>query len=199
MWRRHVSAQLRLFDRLSVLASHKPRVEHDPSRIAAAVAIVCVRDPDALLLIRRSERDGDPWSGQLALPGGRHGAADQSLLETAIRETREEVGFELSADTLAGTLDDLVPMTVQLPRIKVRPFVFLLDQRPVLFPNIEVAASWWVPVDDLLVSGVYGNYEVRAGDFVMTRPGYRLAEGVVWGMTERILTPFFELLRGSDS
>ena len=187
----------KLFDRLPLLASYHPRVEHDPSRIAAAVSIVCVRDPDAMLLIRRSERTGDPWSGQLALPGGRQGAADQSLLQTAIRETHEEVGFELPVEALAGTLDDLVPITAHLPRIKVRPFVFLLEQRPLLFPNLEVAASWWMPVDELLAPGVYGSYEVRAGDLVMSRPGYRLTEGVVWGMTERILTPFFDLLQAS--
>ena len=189
----------RLFDRLPVLASYHPRVDHDPFRIAAAVSLVCVRDPDAVLLIRRSEREGDPWSGQLALPGGRQGATDQSLLETAIRETREEVGFELPPEALVGTLDDLVPITVHLPRIKVRPFVFLLDHRPVLFPNLEVAASWWLPLEDLLAPGVYGSYEVRGGDLVLSRPGYRLAEGVVWGMTERILTPFFQLLQGGES
>ena len=191
---RHVPAELSLFDRLTDLASYHPKAEADPARIPSAVSIICVRDPDALLLIRRSEREGDPWSGQLGLPGGRKSPQDPDLLTTAIRETQEEVGIELRPSELAGTLDDLVPSTVLLPRIKVRPFVFLLSARPTLFPNIEVASSWWVTLEEMLSPGVYGSYQVRGRDFAMSRPGYRLEEGVVWGMTERILTPFFERL-----
>ncbi|HET9512400.1 MAG TPA: NUDIX domain-containing protein, partial [Gemmatimonadales bacterium] len=88
-------AQLSLFDRLADLGSYRPRVEPDLTRIPAAVSLICVRDPDALLLIRRADRDGDPWSGQLGLPGGRKSPADADLLSTAIRETFEEVGIDL--------------------------------------------------------------------------------------------------------
>jgi 8-oxo-dGTP pyrophosphatase MutT (NUDIX family) len=197
--RRDVWTQLTLFDRLPDLASYNARIESDPSRIPAAVSIICVRKPDAVLLIRRSEREGDPWSGQLGLPGGRKGPVDPDLLTTAVRETREEVGIDLPPALMVGTLDDLVPRTVLLPRIKVRPFVFLLPSRPALFPNIEVASCWWVTTEELLTPGVYGNYEVRAGDLVMSRPGYRLEEGIVWGMTERILTPFFTWLRSGTA
>lgn len=100
----------------------------------------------------------------------------------------------LDPEQLVGSLDDLIPVTIHLPRIRVRPFVFLLDHRPTLLPNLEVAASWWVTVEELLAPGVYGEYEVRARDLVMARPGYRLREGIVWGMTERILTPFLQFL-----
>ena len=185
---------MRLFDRLNTLSSRSPEQNDDPSRRPAAVALICARNPDAILIIRRAERLGDPWSGQMGLPGGRASVEDIDLLATAIRETREEVGIELDPMDCIATLDDLVPQTVVLPRIRVRPFVFLLERHREVLPNEEVAGSWWVPIDSLLANGVYGVYEVRPGNLVMDRPGYRLQDGVIWGMTERILTPFFELL-----
>src|SRR5579863_6444108 len=77
--------------------------EEPISRVAsetAAVAVV-VRDTeegDEVLLIKRAERDGDPWSGHIALPGGRVQKQDESFKATAVRETREEVGVDLDAN-----------------------------------------------------------------------------------------------------
>lgn len=191
LWRRHVPGQLKRLDRLVHLTGREPAVDDDPSRSPAAVAVICVRDPEALLLIRRAERQGDPWSGQMGLPGGRAATGDPDLLATAIRETYEEVGIVLEPTALVGRLDDLAPMTVLLPRVKVRPFVFVLDRPAGIVPNPEVAGAWWVELSEFLRPGVFGSYEVSAGGTVMTRPGYALPQGVVWGMTERILTPFF--------
>jgi 8-oxo-dGTP pyrophosphatase MutT (NUDIX family) len=88
-----VRAQLSRFHRVEeLLARRLPTVPTDSSYAQAAVALVCVPDPDAILLIRRSERAGDPWSGQMGLPGGRRDSSDRDLLATAVRET-EEVGF----------------------------------------------------------------------------------------------------------
>ena len=134
-------SRFRALDRL--LASREPRTEAETGFSPAAVAVVCVPDPDAILLIRRAERAGDPWSGQMGLPGGRSGSEDADLLETAIRETAEEVGLGISRAQLVGVLDDLTPRTVLLPRIMVRPHVFLLEGRPPLIPNHEVAAAYW--------------------------------------------------------
>jgi hypothetical protein len=75
--------------------------------------------------------------------------------------------------------------------------VFRLPRRFDLRHNPEVAATTWVNLDRLLRPGVYGDWEVEAGGRRMHFPGYRLDEGVVWGMTERILTPFLQALISS--
>src|SRR5688572_27389789 len=102
-----------LADRLSHLAERlalwRQTVDDDPALIWAAVAIIIAPDPDAILLIRRAERAGDPWSGHMALPGGRREPGDLDLLATAIRETSEEVGIRLGSEQLVGTLEDVVP------------------------------------------------------------------------------------------
>ena len=183
----------RLRDRLAL---HRP-VEDTLGGplIWAAVAVILAPDPEAVLLIRRAERAGDPWSGHMALPGGRQDPAEPDLVTTAIRETQEEVGLVLRPEHLAGSLDDVVPRTPVLPPIAVRPFVFLLDRRLDPAPNPEVAATQWVPLDRLLdpVNHDTVQYEIRGENRQF--PAYRLDESVVWGLTERILSDLFRHLR----
>lgn len=195
LWRRSLRPQLSGFPGLSTrLAARARRTEADPSYHPAAVALVCAPNPDALLVIRRAERAGDPWSGQMGLPGGRHDAEDRDLLTTVIREVREEVGLHLEPAQLAGVLDDLTPNTVRLPRIMVRPFVFLLPSPVAPVPNHEVAGAHWIAIERLRQPGAYGLRDVMAQGETLRFPGYGLEEGTIWGLTERILTPFLELL-----
>ena len=176
------------------LASRAPRIVTDPTRKQAAVAIVLVPDPDAVLLIRRAEREGDKWSGQMAFPGGRWAPDDPDLIATARRETAEEVGLDLSPARLLGRFDDSAPRTPTLPPIIVSPFVFALEERRPLVTNHEVAGAFWAPLDQLLAPGTYRPFEFASRGSRLLFPGYHLDAGVVWGMTERILTPLLELI-----
>ena len=75
---------------------------------AAVAAVFCAGDHGTeLLLIRRAEDERDPWSGHIALPGGRMDPDDRDLRATAIRETREELGFELEGDAFLGRFDEI--------------------------------------------------------------------------------------------
>ncbi|HUR94751.1 MAG TPA: CoA pyrophosphatase [Gemmatimonadales bacterium] len=183
-------------DRLrSRLAGHRPAGGEDAGLIWAAVSLVVVPSPDAVLLIRRAERAGDPWSGHMALPGGHRDPSDPDLLETAVRETLEEVGLTLQRDDLLGTLDDVVPRTPVLPPVAVRPFVFFLSARPPLTLNPEVAAARWVLLDHLLHPATYHSARIEVRGESREFPAYRVEETIVWGMTERILTDLLALLR----
>jgi 8-oxo-dGTP pyrophosphatase MutT (NUDIX family) len=175
------------------LTARTPRIEDEPDRPRAAVAAVLAPGPDSILLIRRAEREGDHWSGHLAFPGGRWGRGDDDLEATARRETLEEVGVDLSAAKLLGRLDDLAPRTPVLPPILVRPFVYALPTPVPLTANREVAGAWWVPLDSFLRTGVYAPMEYQRYGTVVRAMGYHLEVGVLWGMTERILTPLLQL------
>src|SRR5258706_3496876 len=96
----------------SALDSHGPvAAEEEEGVRRAAVALIFrlgENDMLELLFIKRAEYEGDPWSGQIAFPGGRAEARDASLEETAIRETREETWIGLAREwTIVGMLDDL--------------------------------------------------------------------------------------------
>ena len=179
------------------LAGHRPvSGEGDASLIWAAVAVVLVPSPDAVLLIRRAERVGDPWSGHMALPGGRRDPEAEELVATALRETFEEVGLRLDRADLLGGLDDVVPRTPVLPPIAVRPFVFGLAERPPLTLNPEVAGVRWVHLDHLLHPETYHSARLEIRGEPRDFPAYRVDESIVWGMTERILTGLLAQLRG---
>lgn len=184
----------RLLDHVAVrLARYRPVEADDPDLIWAAVAVVLVPKPDALLLIRRAERTGDPWSGQIGLPGGRQDAVDPDLLATAAREAAEEVGVVLSREACIGVLDDVAPRTAVLPPVAVRPFVFALPDRPPLALNSEVASAHWVTFDRLRHPSALRPYSITLRGEPRTFPAYHTDDLIVWGMTERILSSFLQV------
>ena len=197
LWRR-LRISLALTGRLTRLkerlAQRHPTATDDPALIWAAVAVVIAPDPDAILLIRRADRLGDPWSGHMALPGGRREPEDHDLLATAIRETHEEVGIDLSTEQLLGSLDDVVPRTPVLPPIAVRPFVFTPGRRPQFVLNPEVADAQWVQLDRLLHPESRRRVQVEIQGGSREVEAYQLENVIVWGMTERILSSLAALL-----
>ena len=122
------------FERLRLrLTARQPVPLLQPRTIEAAVALILVATLDGdleVLFIQRAELTGDPWSGHMALPGGRRSPDDSDLLATAIREAREETGIELPRDYVLGQLDEFAPRTPTLPPVVVRPYVFGLPSRP---------------------------------------------------------------------
>lgn len=165
--------------------------------IPAAVAVVLHEGDDGLeaLFIHRAVRAGDTWSGQIAFPGGRREPTDADLFATAIRETREEIGVDLSGAEHLGTLDDLHPRTAVLPPVVVRPFVFALTQRPSIVPSREVQSAFWVSFQALAAPRVRGEITVdHPGIPRRVLPAYTLGNRTIWGMSERILTPLISLV-----
>jgi 8-oxo-dGTP pyrophosphatase MutT (NUDIX family) len=144
-----------------------------------------------ILFIKRAEMEGDPWSGQMAFPGGRREPQDAGLLETARRETWEEIGVDLPAETMLGVLDDLAPMTPTLPPILVRPFVFGVVERPAVTLSTEVALHLWTPLGDLPSQA--GEAEISIRDRHLVMPSYLIGPHVVWGMTQRIVKHLLDL------
>ena len=130
----------------------KPASRVGDERFAAVAAILREREERAeVLLIRRAEHDGDPWSGHMAFPGGRHDPADLDLVDTAIRETREEVGLELRRADAIGRLDDFqaVARGRRIAMI-IAPFVFHLPNDAALSVNPrEVTEAVWTPLEPL--------------------------------------------------
>ncbi|MBM3900030.1 MAG: CoA pyrophosphatase [Gemmatimonadetes bacterium] len=174
------------------------RAERDEPYGEAAVAVILrpsVTTGAELLLIRRAEREGDPWSGQIGLPGGRIDRTDPSLEATAIRETREEVGIDLArAGEILGALDELRPRTPHLPPIIVRPYVAVVHEAVDLRPNREVAEARWVSLDTLLAPSARVRTEVSVRGMTFHVEAFQHEAFVVWGMTERILTGFADLI-----
>jgi 8-oxo-dGTP pyrophosphatase MutT (NUDIX family) len=161
--------------------------------LQAAVALV-VRAGEQLdvLLIKRAKRDGDPWSGHMALPGGRRDARDASLLETAMRETEEETGVALLARGVhLGRLEEVRPQSPRLPRLSVTPHVFgVPPEIRAYVASPEVEAVYWISLDLLRQPETRGQVEIPLPGGARSFPCLHVADDVVWGLTYRILEDF---------
>lgn len=166
----------------------------------AAVAAI-VRDNTAgpeVLLIRRAERPSDPWSGHLAFPGGREEPADADLIQTAVRETREEVALDLSrAGRLLGSLPTLGAVAKGRPtRLSIAPFVFELTQSsPLRYNAAEVADAWWVPLSPLAAGDWATTMPYELSGQRLELPAHNVRGRMLWGLTHRMLESLFALLR----
>ena len=188
-------------DAIRARLRERPHSTYD-GEIRRRAAVAAVLRPAGLgggdseiLLIRRAERDGDPWSGHMALPGGHHEPDDADMLSTARRETLEEVGLELPRDALVGALDEH-PATArgQFTGIVIAPFVFAVGREVSLVPNGEVAETLWAPLGRMARGELDTIKEVVRNGERVTFPGFGVGEHVVWGLTHRVLQNLFERL-----
>lgn len=148
-----------------------------------------------LLFIKRADYPGDPWSGQVAFPGGREEPGDTTLADTAARETREETAIDLSRDgTFIGTLDDLRPRINRLPDVIVRPYVVLLDHYEPLILSQEVALAFWIPLAALKEAESWRDTQLLARGIQINTRAFHHEGHIVWGMTERILGQLLQLV-----
>lgn len=208
-----IDALLELPDvrRLRLALATRPGIRIDASdglRRLAAIALVLrpgvgpVGAPDPeLLMIKRAEAEGDPWSGHIACPGGRMEPGDHDLEQTAVRETWEETGVDLARDgRVLGALDDISPRTPTLPPIIVRPYVAVVKPELEIVQSSEVAEAFWVPLAALRERAAWGTAMVPirgAGERQVA--AFRHGAYTVWGLTERVLRQFLEYLDGPES
>jgi 8-oxo-dGTP pyrophosphatase MutT (NUDIX family) len=178
------------------LAGPESRRPPEDGRRRAAVAVVLHDEPSPrVLLMQRAERDGDPWSGHISLPGGGYQPSDGDLRVTAIRETREELGIDLDGSRLLGSLAPIHPRLTGPNGIEVTPFVFATTAalEPVCGP--EARAAFWLPIDLAASGALDGTYTYPLSQ--MTFPSWTYEGHVIWGLTHRILQSLLELQRQS--
>lgn len=166
------------------------------SRAAVALVLCGPSDAPEVLFIKRARRTGDPWSGQMAFPGGRFDPTDGSERETATRETREEVGLSLRQGESLGRIDDLRGRpTSPTGGMVVSAHVFSLPSPPAVVINAEVAEAFWFPLSHLCEPERQVEYRYP-GRESMAFPGLIVGDPeshVVWGLTYRFLEIFLEI------
>jgi 8-oxo-dGTP pyrophosphatase MutT (NUDIX family) len=159
------------------------------------VALV-LDDALELLLIRRAEREGDPWSGDLGLPGGGVESEDRDQEHTAMRETWEEVGLDLSTAVSLGALDDVASPAMGRRSVVVRPYVFWMSSLPALRPNEEVAAVHRIGLPRLLRGEGRSRFLYEWGDHQVPLPEVDVDGRRLWGMTLRVIDDLLDRLDG---
>lgn len=166
----------------------------------AAVAILHTRGPEeSILLMRRTEREEDSWSGQWSLPGGRRDPGDVDLLHTALRELEEECGIPLTRGELESALPERLARRRVGPFLLVSPFVFRVDSElaTILDPR-EAAHAEWVPLRLLRDTGRHRLRNVPGIPGNTYFPAVDLDGAPLWGFTYRLLSEWLGLAPSGD-
>ena len=174
-----------------------PDVSGEDGQAAVAAVLRAPRDhaEAQILLIRRAQREGDPWSGHMAFPGGKREDVDSSLLVTAQRETKEEVGLDLERHArLVARLPSMSTMTrAKRGEFLVTPFVFAMEnpEHAEFTLSLEVAEAIWVPIGPMVRGENATTFPYRHEGTLYQLPAFSVHERIVWGLTHRMLTMLF--------
>lgn len=174
----------------------------EDSKLSKAAVTMLLR-PDytggqlVTLLIKRSGREGDPWSGNMAFPGGRSESGDASILATAIREMFEETSIDLKGCIILGTLDEIKASNFD---IYVTPFVALSPEKiSVTLDEREIETFVWIPLSFFIDKRNSTPYSIPRMGVTLEVPSYHyLGQHVVWGMTFRIIQDFMSKIGNFD-
>lgn len=175
-------------DRIEKLSKVLEPVSEGQDANAAVALLLKPADQDfKILFVKRVESPTDPWSGQMAFPGGKRDMKDQNLKQTVIRETLEETNINLlDRCRFLGVMEPLR----SLPRLemKILPFVILLEQEPEIKLNEELEWFVWIQLEELVQHR--GMVKFSFGEV----PAYIVGNSVIWGLTYRILENFVHIL-----
>lgn len=203
----HGGAAARLRERLTeALGSREPRrVPEDGAAARAAVTLLlrpaAGRSGPApatagveALFVQRAVLEGDPWSGHMALPGGRRAPEDDGLLDTALRELWEETGIALEPDDVLGRLDELRPLSRRLPAIAVSPFIAWMQAPDPVRANRELQDHVWVPIRRLEEPGHRTTLSLEREGRTLVFPAIEYRGYTIWGLTFEIVKDFLWIL-----
>ena len=160
------------------------------ARLSAVLGLLFpVKDDLRVLLIRRTE-DGHAHSGQISFPGGRKDEEDETLLHTALREAREEVGIDTNEIKVLGQLSSTY---IPVSNFHVFPFLAFAKEKPITIPNsLEVAYTIEVSLNDFLKEDFKTKTTVTSSadkSFIREVNAYRLHDGgIIWGATAMIIS-----------
>jgi 8-oxo-dGTP pyrophosphatase MutT (NUDIX family) len=183
----------------AALVARAPVDVAEPVASRAAVAIILRDGADGLeaLFIRRAEHPRDPWSGQFAFPGGRAEPQDADLAATAVRETQEEIGLDLTATAdLQGRLDEVLAMARLRPmNLSITPYVFQLRVPAALTISPEVTSLHWLSLPALVDPGAQSTTRYVHEQTTLQFPSLEVDGVVIWGLTFRMFTGLVERMR----
>lgn len=166
-------------------------------RSSVSMLLVTQENP-SIVLIRRPIKKGDPWSGDICLPGGRKAKDDKHSFATAVRETREEVSLDLSSQgSYLGRLSDVLTRAHERTRpMLVTPYVFAIDSAATLKLSHEAREIMVVPLAFLGNPKNRQTMHWQKGLISLRLPCYRYKGARIWGLTLSMLDELIRLTGG---
>ena len=177
---------MRANEKLSSLRGKFLDKADDESHAAVAILLRERNDDLEFFLVKRAEVEGDPWSGDMAFPGGKRCQNDEDLSETAMRETLEETAIDLREKSMLGYMKPIYSSV--RTSMKVQPIVYIYDEEPDVSLNYELTRYLWAPMNELVRSRTKEDVKGWNSDV------YKYDGEVVWGLTFRMLEKLIEII-----
>jgi 8-oxo-dGTP pyrophosphatase MutT (NUDIX family) len=166
-----------------------PEIIHDGKyRLASVLVVIYGKEP--IVVMTEKPKHMKFHAGEISFPGGKLDVNDSNLLETALRETSEEIGLTISKDQIIGQLEPVVTLN---SGFLILPFVSVIDEIPKLEANAEVEKIFHIPLESFL--------ETMARDpdpshnLIQEMYTFEYDSQIVWGASARMLKQIQSLLK----
>ena len=173
----------------SLLEKLTSQLEKQPAEHAQAAVAILVRthgEDLEFFLVKRAEVDDDPWSGDMAFPGGKKNLQDATLIDTAVREVQEETSIDLTDKPIIGFMPPVFSAVRRT--LAVQPIVYKYDEEPEVNLNYELTKYLWAPLSEIKKGKTHAVVKGWEG------PVYQVQGETVWGLTYRMLDNILRLM-----
>jgi len=161
--------------------------ELDENELASVLVIIYGNEPT--ILMTEKAKTLKVHAGEIAFPGGKWYAKDQDLLETAIRETKEELCLEVPKEQVVGQLDSVITLN---SKYKITPFVAILENIPSLKVSSEVESILHIPLVSFLKTMAEDNLPEHRS--IKEMHTFTFEKYNIWGASARMLKQISVLL-----
>ena len=158
-----------------------PEVLDDSKSKLAAVMIILFGNEPMLLMTERPQTMNH-HAGEISFPGGTWEKEDEDLLGTAIRETREELGVEISRSMVIGQLKTVTTLN---SGFKITPFIAILEKLPTIVPSSEIASILRIPLFSLLKT--IEDDKDPSHKSILEMHTFKFQDHLIWGASARML------------
>ena len=151
-----------------------------PDRVDAAVLVPVTDEATPHIILTRRASHMSSHAGEVAFPGGKCDSTDASIIATALRESREEIGMPEESVEVIGELDAFTSKV----GLRVQPIIGMVPSDLILLPNPgEIESIFRVPVEFFLTEKVSYTHRFRFMGNEVTVPSFNYGDYVIWGLT----------------
>ena len=169
-----------------------PKILSDGKNKLASVLIIIYGDKPEILMTKKPITLTQ-HGGEISFPGGKMSELDNDLLDTALRETKEETGLEISRDNVVGQLKQVITLN---SGFTIVPFICILDGIVQLVPNSEVESFLHIPLLPFL--GTLENDLDPKHNSIQEMYTYTFEKNLIWGASARMLKQITDVLKKEE-
>jgi 8-oxo-dGTP pyrophosphatase MutT (NUDIX family) len=149
-------------------------------RLASVLVVIYGENP--IVVMTEKPKHMKFHAGEISFPGGKFDADDSDLLETALRETSEEIGLTITRDQVIGQLESVITLN---SGFLIAPFVSVIDEIPPLSANSEVEQIFHIPLETFLKT--MAPDPDPSHNIIQEMYTFEYRNQIVWGASARIL------------